>query len=52
MAAAAAANSLAELKAALEAFEGCGLKRGATNPVFADGTPGRRGDVHRRSAGT
>jgi uracil-DNA glycosylase family 4 len=39
MAAAAAANSLSELKAALEAFEGCGLKRGATHTVFADGTP-------------
>ena len=39
MAAAAAANTLSELKAALEAFEGCGLKRGATSTVFADGTP-------------
>jgi uracil-DNA glycosylase family 4 len=39
MEAAAAANSLPELKAALEGFEGCGLKRGATNTVFADGTP-------------
>ena len=37
--AAAAATSLAELKAALEAFEGCGLKRTATNTVFADGVP-------------
>jgi DNA polymerase len=37
MAAAGAANSLAELKAALEAFDGCGLKRTATNTVFADG---------------
>ncbi len=36
---AAAASSLADLKAALEAFEGCGLKRGATTTVFADGTP-------------
>jgi len=36
-AAAASATSLAELKAALEAFEGCGLKRTATNTVFADG---------------
>jgi DNA polymerase len=34
-----AANSLAELKMALEAFEGCALKRSATNTVFADGTP-------------
>ena len=38
-AAAASAQSLAELKAALEAFDGCGLKRTATNTVFADGTP-------------
>jgi len=38
-AAAASATSLAELKAALEAFEGCGLKRTATNTVFADGMP-------------
>ena len=37
MAAAAAATSLAELKAALEAFDGCALKRTATNTVFADG---------------
>jgi DNA polymerase len=36
-AAAAAATSLAELKAALEGFEGCALKRTATNIVFADG---------------
>lgn len=36
-AAAAAATSLAELKAALEAFDGCALKRTATNTVFADG---------------
>ena len=36
---AAAATSLAELKSALEAFDGCGLKRTATNTVFADGTP-------------
>ena len=42
MAAAAAATSLAELKAALEAFEGSALKRGATNTVFADGTPAGR----------
>ena len=38
-AAAAGAQSLAELKAALEAFDGCALKRTATNTVFADGTP-------------
>jgi DNA polymerase len=37
MAAAGAANSLAELKAAMEAFEGCALKRTANNTVFADG---------------
>jgi DNA polymerase len=36
---AAGAQSLAELKAALEAFDGCALKRTATNTVFADGTP-------------
>lgn len=36
-AAAATATSLAELKNALEAFEGCPLKRTATNTVFADG---------------
>lgn len=35
--AAAAATSLAELRSALEAFEGCPLKRTATNTVFADG---------------
>jgi len=37
-----AANSLAELKAALEGFEGCALKRSATNTVFADGNPASR----------
>jgi len=36
---AAAATSLAELKSAMEGFEGCTLKRTATNTVFADGTP-------------
>jgi DNA polymerase len=36
------ANSLAELKAALESFEGCALKRSATTTVFADGTPAHR----------
>jgi uracil-DNA glycosylase family 4 len=35
--AAAAATSLEELKAALEAFDGCALKRTATSTVFADG---------------
>jgi DNA polymerase len=34
-----ASNSLAELKAALEGFDGCALKRSATNTVFADGNP-------------
>jgi DNA polymerase len=37
-----AATNLAELKAALEGFEGCGLKRSATNTVFADGNPASR----------
>jgi DNA polymerase len=36
---AARCNSLGELKAALEAFEGLALKKLATNTVFADGTP-------------
>ena len=36
-AAAAAATSLVELRSALEAFDGCALKRTATNTVFADG---------------
>jgi DNA polymerase len=39
---AAGCNSLDELKAALEAFEGSALKKLATNTVFADGTPDRR----------
>ena len=39
MAAAAGCNTLDELKAALEAFEGCALKKAATHTVFADGTP-------------
>ena len=37
--AAAAATTLDELRAALEAFDGCPLKRTATNLVFADGNP-------------
>ena len=37
MAAAASASTLAELQAALVAFDGCGLKRTATNTVFSDG---------------
>ncbi len=39
---AARCNSLAELKAAMEAFEGSSLKKLATNTVFADGTPDYR----------
>lgn len=37
-----ACNSLAELKAALEAFEGCALKQFANTTVFADGNPDAR----------
>jgi uracil-DNA glycosylase len=37
---AAAATSLAELEAAIRAFDGCALKRTATNTVFADGVSG------------
>jgi uracil-DNA glycosylase family 4 len=37
-----AANSLDELRAALIAFDGCGLKKTATNLVFADGNPKAR----------
>lgn len=36
---AAAADSLEELRAALESFEGCALRRTATNLVFARGNP-------------
>lgn len=36
---AAGAKSLAELEAAVRGFDGCGLKRTATNTVFADGNP-------------
>ena len=39
---AAAANSLDELRAALAAFDGCALKKTATNLVFADGNPAAR----------
>ena len=39
---AARANSLEELRAALEAYEGCALKKLSTHTVFADGTPGAR----------
>jgi DNA polymerase len=35
-----AATSLTELEAAVRAFEGCALKRTATNTVFADGVQG------------
>jgi len=38
-AAAAAAMTLEELRAALEAYDGCALKRTAAHTVFADGTP-------------
>jgi DNA polymerase len=37
-----AATSLHELKAALESFDGCALKRSATTTVFADGNPASR----------
>jgi uracil-DNA glycosylase len=39
---AAAAHSVAELAEALAAFDGCPLKRTATNLVFADGNPEAR----------
>lgn len=39
---AAAARDLAELRSALEGFEGCALKRGARRTVFADGNPAAR----------
>jgi uracil-DNA glycosylase family 4 len=39
---AAGCGDLAALRAALEAFEGSGLKRGARSTVFADGLPGAR----------
>ncbi len=35
-----ACNSIAELEAAIRAFEGCALKRTAKNTVFADGVQG------------
>jgi DNA polymerase len=40
--AAAAARDLEELRAALERFDGCGLKATATQLVFADGSPEAR----------
>jgi DNA polymerase len=39
---AAACTTLAELKTALEDFDGCALKQHATNTVFADGVAGSR----------
>ena len=39
---AATCNSLPELRAALEAFDGCALRQYATNTVFADGTAEKR----------
>jgi uracil-DNA glycosylase len=39
---AASAADLAALRSALEGFEGCGLKRTATQLVFEDGAPGSR----------
>ncbi len=39
---AASAEDLASLRSALEAFDGCGLKRTATQLVFSDGVPGSR----------
>jgi uracil-DNA glycosylase family 4 len=39
---AAAANSIDDLRAALETFDGCGLKKTATNLVFVDGNPDAR----------
>lgn len=41
-AAAGAASSLEELRAAIAAFEGCALKHTAMNLVFADGNPAAR----------
>ncbi|KIC46482.1 uracil-DNA glycosylase [Ruegeria sp. ANG-S4] len=40
--AAKSASSLPELRAAMDAFDLCDLKRGARQLVFADGTPGAR----------
>lgn len=42
MEAAQAATTLEELRAALDAFDGCGLRKTATQLVFSDGTPGSR----------
>ncbi|PHQ70167.1 MAG: uracil-DNA glycosylase [Sneathiella sp.] len=35
-------TTIAELQTALENFDGCSLKKGATNTVFASGKPGSR----------
>lgn len=47
-----AAKTLDDLKALIEAFDGCGLKKTASRVVFADGVPGSRvmlvGDVPER----
>ena len=40
MALAGSASTLEDLRAAMETFDGCALKRTATNTVFADGIPG------------
>ena len=37
-----AAKTVADLKAAVESFDGCGLKRFASRTVFADGNPKAR----------
>ncbi|HMA50051.1 MAG TPA: uracil-DNA glycosylase, partial [Magnetospirillaceae bacterium] len=37
-----AATNLAELKAAMESYEGCALKRTCQQTVFADGDPSAR----------
>lgn len=42
MALAAAATTLAALKAAVEGFDGCALKKNCANTVFADGNPASR----------
>jgi len=39
---AAAAETLDDLKSAMEGFDGCGLKKTATNLVFGDGSPEAR----------
>ena len=39
---AASCNTIAELEQAVRVYDGCGLKKTATNTVFADGNPGAR----------